>query len=648
MLVSWWTAVPTIAIAVAAVTVPGVVVLLAGWGRRGASGMLLLAPAVSVAIVAVTAIVAPLLGIAWSLLPLTVATGVIAAAAWVVRRWGRPAEPAQPARGHALATLLALGIAVTVLSAQFLIAFVEPTAIAQRFDTIVHLNSVAYAVDTANASAFAIGATSDIGFYPNGWHAIASLASITVGSDIPTAVNVANLVTAAVVWPTSVLALTTVLFPGQRLALVAAGALSTGFGAFPALFFSWGPLFPNALGYAMIPAVIAAVGVLCRARGTGAVVRSSLLVLLVAGGCGLAHPNAFLAAFLLAGGYAVGVLTVEAIGARTRASTIRLAAVTVALTAVFLVLWPLVRTSAQHSGWAPWTDALRAVGKAVLGMPLGWRITPVLVLLVVVGLLAAARRLRWLPLLLPFAIATTLFVVASGLGQDNPVRQWLTNPWYNDSNRLAALLPIVLVPIATLGALTLVDAVRRLVTRRRAQRSTPPALRWLAYAAVTLTLSSVAVGTNATFSLGEVRAAQLDPVRLLTQDERALLQRLDDEVPADALIAGSPRTGTSLAYALAGRDVLRMHVFGTPSADEQFLNGHLRDIETEPQVCAAISRLGVDYVLDFGSVDVFGDDPGSQQAAAAFSGLYDLQPGPRLVLEDSAGSDARLFRIQGC
>ncbi|WP_457825381.1 DUF6541 family protein, partial [Staphylococcus aureus] len=81
--------------------------------------------------------------------------------------------------------------------------------------------------------------------------------------------------------------------------------------------------------------------------------------------------------------------------------------------------------------------------------------------LLLIGFAAVARRPRLLPILTPFAVAVALFAISSGLRIDHPLRQILTNPWYNDSNRLAALLPLVAIPVATLGAIALVDLARR-------------------------------------------------------------------------------------------------------------------------------------------------------------------------------------------
>jgi hypothetical protein len=156
---------------------------------------------------------------------------------------------------------------------------------------------------------------------------------------------------------------------------------------------------------------------------------------------------------------------------------------------------------------------------------------------------------------------------------------------------------------------------------------------------------SVAIGPNVRIALSQVHEAYAytDSSLILSSDEEALLERLDDETPADALIAGSPRTGASLALAFADRQVTQKHVFGNPSPELLFLNAHLRDIDSDPAVCRTVDDLGIDYVLDFGTQDVI--DPAG---AAAYSGIQDLTPGTHLVLVDSQGPEARLFRIEGC
>lgn len=634
----WMSAIPSYLVVAAVLIVPGTAVVIAGWGFRNPQ-RLLLAPALSVTIAAAAAAVAPLLGLRWNLLPLTALTIVVVGIALLLRRFAGP-DAAAP-RGTGVVALGALAVTAAVTTVLFARAFGSADNIAQRFDNIVHLNAIAFAVQNGSASPFQIGATSDIGFYPNAWHALTTLGAELTGASVPVAVNAANLAIVSILWPASTMALAGAFFAQRRAAYVVSAALSTGFGAFPALFFNWGVLYPNVVGYAMLPAALGAIVTAVRERGRAALVRASLLVALLAGGTFLGHPNAFLSLLFFAAASVVTTFAVRAATARDRHALRSLIIVAAAFAVAVVATVAVFRTPADHSGWAPWQNLAQSFGEATLASPRGYTPTLLVSALLVLAFLAVARRPRLLPIVAPFAVAVVLFVVSSGLRADHPLRQLLTNPWYNDSNRLAALLPLAAIPVATLGALFVVDLVRQRVRAR----NLPAWTLGFAAAVGVIALLSVAVGPNVRIALGQVKEAYAytDDSLILSTDEHALLERLDDETPPDALIAGSPRTGTSLALALADRQVAQKHVFGSPSPELVFLNLHLRDIDSDPTVCRYVDDLGVDYVLDFGRQDVI--DPAG---AVAYDGIQDLTPGQHLVLVDSQGPNARLFRIEGC
>ena len=635
----WVSAIPSYLVVASVLILPGLAVVIAGWGWRS-PGRLLLAPAISTTIVAVAATLAPVVGLTWNLVPVALVTLLVVGIALLLRR--RAGVDAPPAgRRPALVAVLSLAAAAAASVVFFARAFGAPDNIAQRFDNIVHLNAIGLALKSGSSSPFQIGATSDIGFYPNAWHSLTTLGAELTGATVPVAVNGANLAIVSILWPASTMALAGAFFAQRRTAFVVSAALSTGFGAFPALFFNWGVLYPNLVGYAMLPAALAAVVTALPERGAPAWVRSALLIALLAGGTFLGHPNAFLSLLLFATVFVVTALAVDAVAARTRSSVIALVAAAAGLTAASVTTLAVFRTGAEHSGWSPWQQTSQSLGEGLFAAPRGYTPTVLVSLLLVVGFIAIARMPRRLPVLAPFALAVLLFVVSSGLRIDHPLRQLLTNPWYNDSNRLAALLPLVAIPVATLGAIVVVDVARRLAARRRVPGWTTPVLAAVGILAV----FSVAVGPNVRIALGQVHEAYAytESSLILSSDEEALLDRLADETPPDALIAGSPRTGTSLALAFAGREVTQRHVFGSPSPEQLFLNANLRNIDSDPAVCRTIDDIGIDYVLDFGRQDVI--DPAG---AAAYDGIQNLSPSEHLVLVDSEGPDARLFRIEGC
>jgi hypothetical protein len=641
MSADWASATLPILVASVALIAPGLLVIISGWGLRR-PGMLFFAPAVSVGVIAVAAVAAPFVGLRWSVLPVAIMTLVAAGVAFGLRRWvGREPVP-RPGRGAVVASIAGFVLAAVALTLQTLYAFVGPDAISQTFDAIVHLNSVAWAVDTGNASAFNVGLTSGVGFYPNGWHSVAALVAQATGAHIALAVNAANIAIAAVAWPASCLALGFAFFGDRPAAIVATAALSTGFGAFPLLLFYFGVLYPNLTAYALLPAGIAAVIGLLGASSLPTRARAATLTLVVALAIALSHPNAFLALCAVGSALSLWILVGRAIGIRTRRTWLWTSGILLALLVGGAVLWYVSRTPYELSRWGAWQSTAQAVGEAALVAPGAYPITLLTAALMIVGLFASVIRPRLRVVLVPFFVVASMFVLAAGVPTGTLLRELVTSPWYNDPFRLAALLPIAAVPVATAGAVTIVDGVIRL--RRRVPG---PGAIWPVLAVVaSLGLFTVSFGPNVMGVAASTRAAYSfsDGSALLTTNELAVIERLGTTTDDNALIIGNPWTGTSLAYALGGREVVEKHIFGPRSDDAAFLDANLVDIDSDPLVCDAVARLGVDYVLDFGSQNVFGlETPWADRP-----GLNDLTPSEHLVLVDSEGSDARLFRIEGC
>jgi hypothetical protein len=120
----------------------------------------------------------------------------------------------------------------------------------------------------------------------------------------------------------------------------------------------------------------------------------------------------------------------------------------------------------------------------------------------------------------------------------------------------------------------------------------------------------------------------------------ALIDRLDQLVPADAEIAANPWTGTALAYAFADRKTLQLHILtaGTPEMGE--VENGLKNATSDPQVCRAIEDLRVSYVLDFGAKEVNG-------GSHPYPGLEDLDRSPAVTLVAQQGH-AKLYKVLPC
>jgi hypothetical protein len=151
---------------------------------------------------------------------------------------------------------------------------------------------------------------------------------------------------------------------------------------------------------------------------------------------------------------------------------------------------------------------------------------------------------------------------------------------------------------------------------------------------------------------GNVEAAQASAAKkysigpyspLVSADELAVLERLGREVPEDAVIVGNPWNGSSLAYAIADRRTVQLHILGATSDDAMLIYARLNQAASDPQVCMAVRRLGAGFVLDFGHREV----NNGEGRSTSFDGLDDLAARGVAEPVDTEGS-ATLYRITAC
>ncbi|UVS82445.1 DUF6541 family protein [Actinokineospora sp. UTMC 2448] len=659
---TWWQLAPAVLATAAMVFLPGYLILRC-WAVTGLVAVGTAAP-VSIGLMAMCAIAGPYVGVRWGI-PLVAVPAVAIAAIGLVLRKATPRamgihgriRRSPRSRWTLLAHLGALLIPAALITRGLTRMIGAPENISQTYDNVFHLNSIRYILDTGSGSTLTLGGMYSAGekpsTYPAAWHDLVALVVQTTGVSIPAAINAVTLVVGALVWPISAIFLATRVTGTRPVPVLFAGALSSVFGAFPYLMVDFGVLYPYFLSLALLPV---ALGLVAMATGVGernGTPRwlATVIFLAATPAVALSHPSTFLTLLL----FALPIFVVAVVRYRRilagRAGAGRywlLVSLLVAYLLAALALWVRVRPTAEASGWQPIQTIPQAIGQVLTGglMDGGPSWVVFGLTMVAVGLAMRRQFSQWV--FGVYLIAAALFVVVSAV--DRPaLRDFLTGVWYNDSFRLAALVPLIAVVVCTISGTwlflrtrdALVERYPRLARVKFTRESTPAAAGVAFVVAAIVGVVGQYSAVNYTVAFAQVDYQPQGEAPLLSPDERALLSRLDEHVPADARIIGNPWTGTALSYAFSGRRTLTPHLAESSiPPDARALMDGLGRLGSDSGLCELVRENDAYYVLDFDG-RVFWNWP------TVFPGLLTVDSNPGLEEVDRQG-EAALYRITAC
>lgn len=670
---SWLATIPLLLFAVVLAFGPGYAM---GWALRIPARLrVFYAPLLTFALVAVSAIVLGKTGIPWSLISFVpVAAVLVAAAAGVMhlvgRRWPSavPDASSEAAENWAGNTVpLAWPVIGAVLGGFLTLHATEdmvfgPEAFSQTLDNSYHMNAIRWIQEHGDASSLTMGAVSAAdqqpAFYPAGWHDFVYLIYNTTGTSIATATIVMILLVAGIIWPCSLIAMCLSIPHLRRLQALAIPALTCGFFAFPGLLLFWGVLFPNLLGYALLPAFVALLShmiqVMAR-REYSLVLSLSLTILVGLGGLALVHPNAVVSAAVFAVPMLLGgvVQVLRTRGASTRERLVG-TGVLVALIAGCVTAWSVLRPSQEASEL--WTSIM-GEGEAVyqflfLGLenanPLGGNFAPAYLVgflaLWGVGYLLYKRRNLWL--IGSWMLVGYMWIIAASVPRGD-FRLLMVGPWYTDHFRLAAL---VVFPSVLLAGIGLGGAVEGLFVRimhaipREKHAKVAPAMMGASMVLV-LVVAGLSSRTpamhDATLQVAE-RYKVTPTSDILNQDEMNVINEIPKIVPKGDTIVNNPWDGSAYIYALADRHLTSYHFEFQTSPKYAAILNDLKDARTNPEVCREVNQYKAHWYVHLENQGNFG--PSEQKN---YDGLVAAIDTDVLTPVYSSGP-MTLYRISAC
>lgn len=632
---------------------PGLVLALAA-GQRAMS-VLTLAPSLSVAIISVAGIVAPAIGLRWGVIPVAIVAALSSGTTlgiryYVCRKLNQPLTSSVTGFKFSKVALISLVFGSMVIGYRLARIFVDPNFVSQTADNIFHLNAVQFIVENGNASSLTAAAAggNPSSFYPAAWHGIVALIVQCTGASIPIAASVVNLFVGAMVWPLSMWFLCNTIFGKSKISNFSFAILISCFSAFPYLLIDWGVLYPNFLGLAALPAVVGILLLLSKlsAASPPHIVILSWLALISLAGITLSHPNSIISLLVIVTPLLI-IKIARRIKVDLRTSIIRKPLPLVGIflfIAFFMIIWVYLRPFpiSSFNTWPPYQSTAQALGEVLLASHSARGAAWGVGVLLCTGILVASKSVEHRWMVLSFSLWSFLFIVVTAW-PPSPVRTLISGGWYDDYKRIAAGMVVVSLPLAILGLDFLVQRSRS--TFRTCFPRTSP---------LASVVPGIVIGI-AVFSsshVGPIRQASLAANEnyslaagspIMSEDERMLYSEIPRLVDDNKLIAGNPWDGSAWAFMVSGHDVLFPHVLTTMTDDKLTIAKSLRLAKFDPEVCEAVNRLNVGYVLNSSELIYLPGNPNNEN----YPGISDVSGVPGFQLVGSVGLNS-LYKITAC
>ena len=673
MLTEWSSHLPDLGLGLLLLYLPGLLCLI-GFGVTGFSRWLL-APAWSAGTVLLASLILSALGVGFSLGPVLVVQLVCVLLCALVgllvhRSTHQVAIPTPDGVGSSRRSAHVLWgsiFGVTVIANAAVMWWrsfgsYAPDAPAQQNDALFHSSGVWSILHSGNASP--LGAFSrmygpeDIAVvYPNVFHQFVALFA-TTATVIPA--TKLFLLGICVVWIAGVAGLCSAVLPTVKWAPWVAIVFAQFHPSFPVYLLNRVSIWPNALGIALLPGILAVIIVTVRSLGSrrdhrikDAVIALLTILPAIAGLVGT-YASVYFAMVVVLGGLAVGA----AIGLPARRwlpSGRPLRVLVVSLPFVLALFGPLLLSGGLRARFVEWHlpdsgSPVFTVWSLLMQYPAGGGSIPFRVALLayalanVIGVIRGLRSEALRPVAVAW-IAIFLFTVGTVLPLF-PLTQ-VTSVWYYGIYRLVPYTLMLSVPLVVNELILVTTAVLARLRRRIDTGSAGGCV---------VTVSALVLGMVLASAVADVvrvrdAAALFEPEEsaetyMVDDDELAMMKRLEDRLPSDALVIGTPSSGAAYLPSYANVDVVyRQNGFGTalgPDSDGVFLAEEFNDIHSDPEVCRLLEEYNIGYY--YADADrVYNKVFQSQRTP----GLYDVDTSYGFEEVDSGGG-ATVFEITAC
>ena len=679
----------TILFMTAIAMVPGALTLWA-FGVRG-SWSIVLSPAIGFGIESIIGQAYAIVGVAST--PVNILAPIVAipaVAALLLRKRVRQISlPDIPVLAIVLSLLLGIALGHTL----FVSRLGGADAVFQAYDVTQHLNVIQSMRESGRFSSFgvnpymsaadaAIAPVDYSGFYPAAWHAFCTLVGMLTSASTPVLINASMYFFCFLVYPMAIVAFLSTAFPSQKNVIIAGSLTSLAFVAFPWELLTFGPVYPNIAGFALMPALLALfVHFLADGESVSGRVRTAVPLALGVIGAVLCHPNIFFTCIVLMVPYCISRILAACKGQSHE--LVKKISFSAAFIAFCIVFWlfcyhlPMLKDIVSH-WWQPYAWLFQELvnivtvsyhngfnSEVAAQIPLG--------ILIVLGVVKALRTPgeRWT--VASYALACYILLI--GASHEDEYRNIVAGFWYSDPMRLSAVAALAAVPLATLGLEWTFRFARRVVASyfRKPEAKVRADIVFPVVAAAFLVINFMPefnlAGVHHELTQSELNEIQTQKLNYrnwpksvhttfgdyrrkasethsynepLDHTEEVFLTKAKQIVPDGSLILNDPMDGSFLAYSIYGMRMYYRNFVGfgdvNESAESKLIRLHLNELSINPDVQEAVDKVDAKYVVvlrgkedEASFINLRGDyDP------ALFTGITSIAegtPGFKLLLK---------------
>lgn len=536
----------------------------------------------------------------------------------------------------------------------------------QQYDNYSHISQIRAYLDSGYF------AEPSLMSYPSLWNCLGALAADFWGGYVTVAANAVNIFILALVFPVSLFGLFRSMFGSDKTQLRISALLVGVFTAFPWGLVSFGPLYPLLLANALLLAVISVLIEFAPSSSLREVLRGVVLFAIGCVALAVSHPSAIFAGIVLTFPFLCSCIYRRLSRGNGRRH------IAVFFVVVFLsglgLFWLACYKSAAFSSvisfnWPSFITRSEALVRIAFFYLLRYGAPQVMISFVVfVGVVASlhSRRCRWTLV----SLLVTMVMYFSTVATEGTVKHVLTGFWYTDSFRIAALVGIAAMPIASIGLNSIWNFAHKASTAirggieldRRGVLYLGASLSLIFLCGVFLPSFTVPSDIDVVTAFGALSGSLRAENSLEVNDRAFDLEEIKfankvKEVVVDAKVQNYPYDGSLYAYALCGLDVTERQwggYLGDTDADRNIIRTELNECGSNVDVRNALLNEDIEYVmiLDIDRMRNYATESGSTDGFyyadyldGSWSGLESMEdglPGFETVLSDG---DMRLYRV---